>query len=173
MPHVKTIQRPHVRLPPPRPVDSGLDWGASGWAGLAAGAAFILLQMMIAAGFGGEGRADPVRLLASIALGESVVKGEAPASIVFLAAAAVHLQLSMIYARVLAGMIHRRTRSRALVIGGLFGLGLYFLNYYAFAALFPWFTTARGPAAIIAHVGFGVIAAWIYKRLTLRAERRF
>lgn len=167
----KTLQRPPVRRPSP-PADAGLSWGASGWAGLAAGAAFILLQMLISAGLGGESRADPVRLLASIALGESVVRGEAPASIVFLAAAAVHLQLSMIYARLLAGMIHRRRPSRALVIGALFGAALYLLNYYAFAALFPWFASARGPAALAAHVAFGVIAAWVYKRLTLRPERR-
>jgi len=173
MPHVKTIQRPHVRLPPPRPVDTGLSWGASGWAGLAAGVAFIVLQTAISAGFGGGDRTDPVRLLASIALGESVVRGEAPASIVFLAAAAVHLQLSMIYAWLLAGMIHRGSPPRALVIGALFGVALYLLNYYAFAALFPWFASARGPAALAAHVAFGVSAAWIYKRLTLRPERRF
>lgn len=166
----KTLRRPPVHRPAPSPPDTGLSWGASGWAGLVAGAAFILIQGLIVAGFGGP---NPVRLLASIALGESVVAGEAPASIVVLAAAAVHLQLSMIYARVLAGMIHRRTQDRAILIGALFGAGLYLLNYHAFAALFPWFAAARGVAAFSAHVAFGVTAAWIYKRLTLRAERLF
>lgn len=155
------------------PLDEGIDWGAAGWAGLAAGAAFIALLTAGYAAYGG-GPADAVRLLASVALGESILAPGQPApAVVFLAAAAVHLQLSMIYARLLAGIVHRMRRSRALAAGALFGGALYVVNYYALSTFFPWFVSARGPSSLAAHLAFGVIAAAVYKRLTAPALRRY
>lgn len=171
---LKTPHRPPVTQPPPPPVDEGLDWGAAGWAGLVGGAAFLLLQTIVLAAFGGGGWSYAVRLPASIALGETVVSGgEAPATIVFLAAAAVHLQLSMIYARVLAGIIHGLRPGKALVVGGLFGATLYLVNYHALSSFFPWFAAARGPSSVAAHLAFGVIAAWVYARVSAKPERRY
>ncbi|MDP3542270.1 MAG: hypothetical protein Q8T11_07375 [Elusimicrobiota bacterium] len=167
MPHVKTIQRPHVRLPPPRSVDTGLDWGAAGWAGLAAGAAFVLIQTFASLVFGEGGSTAAVRRLASVALGEGVMSPDAPfPALVYFAAAIVHIPLSLIYARILAALIHRMATARALALGALFGAGLYFVNYYAVSGLFPWFVSARGPAALVSHLAFGLLAAGIYKRLT-------
>lgn len=169
MPHLKTLQRPPVARPPAPVVDEGLDWGASGWAGLTAGAAFILLQTFSVIVFGGGGGTEALRRLASIVLGRAVLDPNLPfTAVVFLAAALVHIQLSMIYARILAAMIHRRTVGRAVAIGALFGAGLYLLNYYVFSALFPWFVSARGPSALISHLAFGTIAAGLYKYLTLK-----
>lgn len=164
---LKTPQRPRVTPQVPVPVDSGLDWGAAGWAGLAGGAAFLVILTigMIIAGAGGL--AGAVRLLASVALGESVLGAGQPApALVFLAAAAVHLQLSMIYARILAGIVDRMERPAALLMGASFGAVLYLINYYALSTFFPWFVSARGPSALVAHLVFGVVVAAVYKRLT-------
>ena len=172
MHHPRTLRRPTVhRAPVPRPpapvLPPGLDWGASGWAGLVAGAAFILLQTFAGTVFGGGGKTEAVRRLASVALGESVLAGgEQYTAIVFLAAAAVHIPLSLIYARVLAAIIHGMPMARALGVGALFGAGLYFLNYHVISGIFPWFVSARGAAALIAHLAFGLLAAGIYTGLT-------
>lgn len=173
MPHVKTIQRPHVRLPPPRHVDTGMDWGAAGWAGLAAGAAFVLLQTFSGLVFGEGGSTAAVRRLASVALGESVLSNEAPfTGLIYFAAAIVHIPLSLIYARVLAAIIHKLDMARALGVGVVFGAALYFVNYYAVSNFFPWFVSARGPEALVSHLVFGLLAAGIYKRLTRRQRIR-
>lgn len=166
MHHAKTLSRPPVRrVPAPPPaVKVGLDWEAGGWAGLIAGAAFLVIETAL-----GGGSADSVRRIASVALGGGVVPATAPFSaIVFLAAAAVHIPLSLIYARVLAVLIDGMPPARALVAGALFGLGLYLVNYYAFSGIFPWFVAARGVTAIISHVAFGALAAGVYTRLARR-----
>lgn len=161
----KTLQRPpggHIAAP----VKPGLDWAASGWAGLAAGTAFVLMQALI-----GGGASEAARRIASIALGESALPASGSLSVlIFLAAAAVHIPLSLIYARVLAAMIDGMRAAPAAAAGALFGLCLYALNYYVFSGMFPWFVSARGPGALGAHVLFGVLAAWIYNRLARRPD---
>ena len=165
----KTLQRPPARQTRAPIVNPDLDWAASGWAGLAAGAAFILLQTFMGALFGGGNSTDAVRRIASVALGGSVMPpGEPFTVIVFLAAAAVHIPLSLIYARVLAAMIDGMKPAPAMSAGALFGAALYVVNYYVFSGLFPWFVTARGPEALVAHLAFGTLAAAIYTRLARR-----
>lgn len=171
MHHAKTLPRPPVHRPraPEPAVEEGLDWGASGWAGLGAGAAFVLLQTFAGLVFGEGGATEAVRRLASVALGESALSAVEPFSpLIFFAAAAVHIPLSLIYARVLAALIHGMKTGRALGVGALFGAGLYLVNYYAIAGFFPWFVSARGPAALLSHLVFGLLAAGIYKSLTRR-----
>ncbi len=164
--HVKTLPKPPARNPVVPSVKLGLDWEAGGWAGLGAGAVFIALQTFLGAALGGGGNTDAVRRIASVALGDSVVPATAPFSaLVFFAAAAVHIPLSLIYARILAAMIDGMSLAKASVAGALFGGALYFVNYYALSGLFPWFAAARGAAAIVSHLAFGVMAASIYVQL--------
>lgn len=169
MHHPKTLRRPPAPRPAEPVVEDGMDWGAAGWAGLTAGAAFVLLQTFSGLFFGEGGGSEAVRRLASVALGESVLSIEAPfRGLVFVAAAIVHIPLSLIYARVLAAIIHKLGTAAALGVGALFGTALYVVNYYAASHFFPWFVSARGPEALVAHFAFGLLAAGIYKSLTRR-----
>ena len=169
--HPEKSPRPPARQSHVPIVKVGLDWEAAGWAGLAAGAAFIVIQTLFGAVLGGGGSTDAVRRIASVALGRAVVPATAPFSaLVFLAAAAVHIPLSLIYARVLAALIDGMRPTRAVGAGALFGAGLYLVNYYVFSGLFPWFVSARGPAALISHLVFGMLAAWVYTRLARRSN---
>jgi hypothetical protein len=175
MQHPRTLQRPSLpRVQRPRgPIaqEPGFDWGASGWAGLGAGLGFILLQTFSGLVFGAGGAAEAVRRLASVALGEFVLSPGTPfTGLVFFAAAAVHIPLSLIYARVLAALIHGMGMARALDVGAVFGAALYFVNYYAISGIFPWFVSARGPGALVAHLAFGLLAAGIYTSLTSPAR---
>lgn len=171
--HPKTLRRPpepHLTEPI---VEGGMDWGAAGWAGLAAGAAFVLLQTFSGLVFGEGGSSEAVRRLASVALGESVLSVETPfTGLIFFAAAIVHTPLSLIYARVLAAMIHKLRMATALAVGAAFGAALYFLNYYVVSDFFPWFISARGAEALVSHLVFGLLAAGVYKRLTRRQRIR-
>lgn len=175
MHRIKTPHRPAPsRVPsrvPGRPnVQLGLDWEASGWAGLVAGIVFLGLQTMLGALLGG-GNADAIHSIASIALGESVeTAGRSFPVIVYLAAAAVHVPLSLIYARALAALIDGMKMGRAVVCGTLFGAALYGVNYYVFSRLFPLFASARGPAAVVSHLVFGALAAAIYTSLARRRD---
>lgn len=147
-----------------------IDWSASIWAGIVAGAVFMALEMMMVPLFLGESMWGPPRMMAAIVLGEGVLPPPATfAPGIFVAALVVHFVLSVLYAVILAGIIARMGVATALAVGGLFGLGLYLINFYGFTVLFPWFAMARNWVSIIAHIVFGAVAAWGYKAIAARA----
>jgi hypothetical protein len=80
----------------------------------------------------------------------------------------VHFALSIAYALVLSWFVSR-TRLAAAVVGTAFGLGLFALNLYGFARLFPWFVVARDPITLAAHIVFGVAAALVLRRCRVDA----
>lgn len=141
------------------------DWAASGWAGLAGGAALMVWEMALAPLFLGISPAEMVRRVAAIALGEQVFRLDAFTTLVGLTAVIVHLPLSLIYARLLAGIVHRMRARAAVLFGGAFGVALYFANFYGFTALFPWFESLRGWPTLLGHALFGCVAAATYEGL--------
>ena len=77
----------------------------------------------------------------------------------------VHFTLSLVYARIMALLLFRSDAHPALT-GAAFGLALYFLNFYVLGStLMPVLAAARGLPWILSHVGFGIVAATVYKRL--------
>ncbi|MDE2492143.1 MAG: hypothetical protein KGM24_14950, partial [Elusimicrobia bacterium] len=171
-PAARRRARPRSASAPPR---GELDWAAAGWAGLSAGLLMILFETALSSLSAGASGTDPVRRIAAIALNRSVLPALSPfTGLVFLAAMSVHLPLSLLYARLLAPLVHGARAGRAVAIGVLFGAGLYALNYYALAGLFPWFAAARGWITLASHLLFGATAAGAYVLLSepVRAEGR-
>lgn len=167
---VKDVQRrPPQRTKTLLPVER-IDWAASGWAGIIGGGGFILIQTILMTLFTGGAGGDAVRQIAAIALGGEALAHPATrfTALVFLAAMAVHLPLSLIYARLLAPFVHGRPVGRAVAIGTAFGVALYAVNYYAFTSVFPWFAAGRGWITLVAHASFGALAAGTYVRFTAR-----
>jgi hypothetical protein len=167
----QTLSRPPAKSPNAPVVSEGLDWEAAGWAGIVAGAIFLALQTAFAA-WGGGSPGDALRRIAALALGGGALGRGAPSNaLVVLAALAVHLPLSLIYARALAAMIDGLRPAVSALWGAVFGVALYFVNYYLFGALFPWFATARGPAALLSHAVFGTVAGGLYAEIARRKEQ--
>ena len=173
MSHTKTLSRPSsparpssVQPPAPGPSRGGFDWAAAGWAGIIAGTAFLLIETALITMFGSVTQTDAIRQIAAISLGQSVLPTSTFTALVFLAAMAVHLPLSLLYARIVAALVHGRSVPLAIAIGVVFGVALYVVNYYAFTRLFPWFALARGWVTLTSHVAFGILAAGIYAQLT-------
>jgi hypothetical protein len=79
--------------------------------------------------------------------------------------ALVHMALSLVYALVLAFIIHRWGLIVGIVGGALFGLAIYIINYYTFTYLFPWFFPLRSWLVLATHVFFGATAGGIYEAL--------
>jgi hypothetical protein len=170
-PEVRRHARRRRAAPRAEARSAGLDWAAAGWAGLFAGLTMILLEVALGLLFAGASGTDPVRRIAAIALSQSVLPPLSPfTALVFFAAMSVHLPLSLLYARALAPFVQGRTLGRATAVGLAFGAGLYALNYYALAGLFPWFEAARGWVTFVSHLAFGGTAAGGY--VLLAARRR-
>jgi hypothetical protein len=139
------------------------------WAGLIAGAVFLLVEMMLVATIGGGSLWGPPRMMAAIVMGQGVLPPPATFDFgVVMAAMAVHFVLSVLYGFVLAFLIFRLDLKWALAAGAGFGLALYLVNFYLFTAAFPWFAMARGGITLFAHLVFGVVLAWSYKALARR-----
>ena len=51
---------------------------------------------------------------------------------------------------------------RMQVLGAVFGLALYLINFYVVTGAFPWFAELRGWSTLITHLIFGVSASLLY-----------
>jgi hypothetical protein len=143
-----------------------MDWRAAIIAGIIAGAVFLLVETAAYAALTGTGVWVPVRYIASIVMGESVLPP--PASFdagVVIVGLFVHFVLSVIYALILAFIIHRWGLAVGILGGALFGLALFAINYYTFSALFPWFFPMRTWIDVVSHVLYGAVAGGVYELL--------
>jgi hypothetical protein len=151
-----------------RQVKRTIDWGASGFAGLAGGLAFMAIETMAAA-FAGRGALwQTPREIAAILFG-GLINGR-PIGTVIAVAICFHLMLSLLYGRALAYVLFKRGNKHWLQVGILFGLSLYILNYYILGAFIPRIAAARSTAWLFCHLGFGAVAAGVYKRFERLSE---
>jgi hypothetical protein len=142
-----------------------VDWSATLWAGIISGIIFLLVNLLLTA----YALGSPwivTRILASIVMGSRVLPP--PASfdpIISLVALVVHLVLSVLFAAILAIIIHRWGLIVGVVGGAIFGLALYGINFYTFSFFFPWFFVFKSWMMLASHVVFGVFAGGIYETL--------
>ncbi|MBI4218716.1 MAG: hypothetical protein HY682_01135, partial [Chloroflexi bacterium] len=66
---------------------------------------------------------------------------------------------------ILAPFIHRIGVAGAAILGTAFGLALYYVNFYWFTELFPWFEGARNWVSMTYHGIFGFAVGVAYKQL--------
>ena len=150
----------------PTAVRFGPDAGAAIRAGLIAGVFFLLIQTIMQPLFFGNSPWDPTQRIAAILLGGDILSPPARFDAgTLLAAIFVHFPLSILYALILALLVHRLDRMGALVTGAAFGVVLYLVNYFGFTGMFPWFAPARNWVTILSHLTFGMVAGWSYVAL--------
>lgn len=147
-------------------MERSLNLKAALLAGLVAGLVFMTLEMAMVALIQGESPWAPPRMIAAIGMGDQVLPP--PATFdpgIFAVAMAIHLALSIVLAVILAWAIARFGLGTAgsIGIGALFGLVVYYVNFYGFTELYPWFAMARGTISIFAHAVFGAVVGGVYR----------
>ena len=150
-------------------------WWDGVWAGLIAGAVFIVLEMVMVWGLMGASPWGPPHMMAAMILGQGVLPPEgtyAPFDMgIMMAAMAVHVPLSIVFGLIGAWIVHRFDLAVALLVGAVYGWAIYILNFLIIApVLFPWFGMARGGLSIVAHVIFGAVLTASY--IALRGRHR-
>lgn len=104
------------------------------------------------------------RLAAAILLGPGVLPPPLDLSLsILIAAGAVHFLLSGVFGLVQAPLARLPTPA-ALAAGTLAGALLFVVNMYGFTEIFPWFVASRDRATLVAHLAFGLSAAWLTRR---------
>ena len=150
-----------------------LDWRAAVWAGLIAGAVFMMVEMALVGTVGGASPWGPPRMIGARVMGQSVLPPPATFdAVIMMVAMVIHFLLSVLFGVVLGWAISRWRigMAAALVAGLIFGLVVYFVDFYIMAAIFPWFAMARGAISISAHAIFGSVLGAAYRALAARRE---
>lgn len=145
-----------------------MDWSAALWAGALAGLIFLLLNIFFVPALVGGNGWIALRYTASMVMGAGVLPPPATFDLgVLIVALLVHFALAIIFALLLAFIIHRWGLIVGIAGGALFGLALYFVNFYTLTLLFPWFFAIRSWPLLISHIIFGAAAGGIYEALEI------
>lgn len=129
-------------------------------AGVVAGAAYLLAQMLalLAAGAGGS---EPFQRIAAILLGPDVLPPPVAwdARVVSIALL-IHVPLSALYGRLVDLVVMRsETLVRGAILGAVVGLVLFAVNRLLIASfVFPWFDASRNLLTAVNHMLFGLVA---------------
>ena len=143
-----------------KPADGArLQWGPALEAGLIAGAILLVVP-----------RGSPwsqFTFFSPIVLGRNLAGvGNFPLPLIWI----VHLVLALVYGVIVSALVSKLTNWRAILVGGLVGLVLYFVNLGLVALCFPNLIRAEGLVAFT-HVVFGLLAAGAYRGLLHRRFR--
>lgn len=145
-----------------------VDWRAAILAGLVSGILFLILQMVGRAILTGGSIWLVPHYIAAIVLGPDTLPPPAPFDpLVLLIAVLLNTVLSLIFTLILAAIIHEWQLLTGIIVGGMFGLALYAINYYSFSYFFPWFYPIRTWVDVVAHILFGMVAGGIYEYLEI------
>jgi hypothetical protein len=147
-----------------------IDAKAAIWGGMVAGLVFLMAEMILIA-MTGESPWGPPRMMAAIVMGTDVLPPPATFDLgIAMVGMIVHFVLSVIYGFVLGFAISRWRLGIgvAIVLGIVFGLLLYLVNFYLFTGLFPWFEMARNAITLVSHLLFGGVLGWVYRALAAR-----
>ena len=148
------------------------DWRAALWASLIAGLAFALLDTGLDWALRGVSPWTPLRKTAAIVLGpDTLSSSEMVSPWIVLVAIALHFVLSIAYGTLLAIIMPTIDKAWVLLIGGFYGLALYYINFYGFNAFSPWFADERDWQSIASHLVFGAVLAYAYATISARGPR--
>lgn len=140
-----------------------ISWRGVFWSGLIAGAVFLMLEMLLVPLLMGGSPWGPPRMIAAMAYGRGVLPPPASFDMgIVLSAMIIHFTLSWILAAAFAWAFGGLSTGTAVIVGAVAGLLLYFINFYGFTAIWPWFAEARNFLSLSLHVVFGAVLAWSY-----------
>ena len=146
------------------PVYAPFSWRAALAASLCGGLVFALLHLGLTWAVRGASPWVPVRMIAAMVLGPAVLSPSDTSGVpVALAAILLHALLSIVYGVLLALLLPAVDTTGSIVVGGFYGLGLYYINFYGFSAFTPWFMEERDAVSMVSHFAFGAVVAWVYK----------
>lgn len=152
-------------------MSKAIDWKGAIWAGVAAGIVFIMLEMVLVATVMGQSPWGPPRMMAAMVMGEGVLPPPATFDIgIMMVAMMIHVPLAIIYGIILGWVISnwRLGLGASIALGTAFGLLIYFVNFYGFTAIWPWFAMARNLISMFAHAMFGLVLGWVYHAIAGR-----
>jgi hypothetical protein len=137
-----------------------IQWSRAVQAGLIVGAITFLLSRGIP--WVGSGAVDPA------IMGRDVSPGNSPSPLFFISVMGLHFLAAVVYALILAPIVHGFKSWTAGAVGALVGLVLYFISYALAGMLVDSATNQREWPSIVLHIIFGILTAEAYKGFVRR-----
>lgn len=163
----------HVRHDRPALATRSINWSAAVWASIIAGLVFAVLEVAVRPLLQAVSPWAPLHMIGAIALGPGAMTSTDTFDIGIIATAViVHMILAVVYGVILAFLVMKLDTGMATVVGGAFGLALYFINFYFFTRWFPWFADARDWISISTHIVQSGLMAYLYRMLDRRTVPR-
>jgi hypothetical protein len=145
------------------------DWTAACVAGFVAGAVLMVLELIWSVAISNSSPWATAHMIAALMMGPDVLQSTGFDLGVVAMALVTHYVLGVFFTLILAIIIapFRFDSSPALAaaVGAVFGVVLYWVNFYGISHYFRWFEDMRGWTALVAHVVFGACAALAYWQL--------
>jgi len=136
-------------------------WRAVLVSGLVAGTLFLLTDVILAPAILKVDVALILRYFAALVLGSKVLTQVG--SSILITGIIVHYVLSLIFALVIALVVHRWGIVVGIVGGALLGVAIYGINLYTVTLLFPWFFAINSTVILLSHAIFGAVAGGVYE----------
>ncbi|CAG9275207.1 MULTISPECIES: hypothetical protein [Paraburkholderia] len=145
------------------------EWPAAIIGGCVAGAVFLVIELF-AMGVARQSVWSPLRMIAAIVMGRDVLAQPATfAAGVVIVALLTHFVLAILFAVILAVIMAPfsldSSVGTASLVGAIFGVLLYVINFHGMTQWFSWFADARGWVSFLNHIVFGLVAANTYLSL--------
>lgn len=151
---------------PPTRMEQIVDWRSAIIAGLVAGLVFLVAEVIGRVAVAGWSPWITIRYIAAIVMGTDALPPPPTFDpLIFIVAILVNFVLAVIFSMILAAIIHEWELVVGIILGALFGLAIYAINYYTFTRFFPWFFPVRNWTDVLAHVLFGAVAGGVYEAL--------
>ena len=153
----------------PRPVYAPFSPWAAISASIIAGLVFAVLEVGLGWTLVGISPWTPLRMTGAIVLGPVALSPtDTFDATIALVAIGTHLMLSIVYGTLLALLMPAVDIAWGLLLGGFYGLALYYINFYGFNAFSPWFAEQRDWVSVGSHFMFGAVLAYTYTTLNAR-----
>jgi len=138
-----------------------ITWRAVLISGLVAGTLFLLTDLIFAPIVTQVDAALTLRYFAALVLGSKVLT-QTGANIL-ITGIVVHYVLSVVFALVIALVVHRWGMVVGIVGGAILGVAIYGINLYTVTLLFPWFFAINSTVILLCHAIFGAVAGGVYE----------
>jgi hypothetical protein len=140
---------------------SNLDGRAVLIAGLGGGTLFLLTILLFTPVVLGVDASLVLRYFASLVQGSDVLTDGN--STVLVVGVIVHYVLSVLFALLIAIVIHRWGLLIGILGGALMGLAIYAFNYYTMTLFFPWFFAVNNIVLLVGNMVYGAVTGGIYE----------
>ena len=144
-------------------IQKNVTWRAIPVAGLAGGSVFLLTNVVLSPLVLDVNPTLLLRYFAALVLGADVLTDTSTSAIIV--GILVHYAFSMIFALVIAIVIHRWGLAVGIIGGAILGLSIYSINLYTMTKYAEWFFAMNSSVLLLSHVLYGAVVGGVYEML--------